>query len=227
MADTGVAIGVVAAGYLMGAIPVAYIAGRLKGIDIRRYGSANVGASNVYQSVAHWAVVPVGIAQIAIAMAGIGLAKLVDQDLSVQVAAGVVALVGTCWSIYLRFAGGRGIAASLGFMLYLTPITLAVFTVISMAGVLAKQVPLGVGLAIAAAPISSVIVDGPGPIALGCLCMALVIFTKRLLGNPGVRAEGVSRREVLLNRLLFDRDIRDRDEWVRKGLNGKGRGNME
>ena len=91
-----------AGGYLIGAIPVAYIAGRLKGIDIRRYGSANVGASNVYQSVARWAVVPVGIAQIALAMAGIGLAKLLDQDLGVQVAAGVAALVGACWSVYLR-----------------------------------------------------------------------------------------------------------------------------
>ncbi len=221
--DTGVAIGVVAAGYFIGAIPIAYLAGRLKGIDIRRYGSANIGASNVYQSVARWAVVPVGIAQIALAMAGIGLAKLVDQSLSVQVAAGVAALVGACWSVYLRFAGGRGIATSLGFMLYLTPITLGVFSVISMAGVFAKQVPLGVGLAIAAAPVSSVIVDGPGPIALGCLCMALVIFTKRLLGNPGVRAEGVPRRDVLLNRLLFDRDIRNRDEWVLKGLGGGDR----
>ena len=53
--------------------------------------------------------------------------------------------------------------------------------------------------------------------------MAIIIFVKRLLGNPGVRAEGVSRHEVLLNRLLFDRDIRDRDEWVRKGLDGDGR----
>ena len=52
---------VVAASYLIGAIPVAYVAGRLKGIDIRQYGSANVGASNVYQSVARWAVVPVGV----------------------------------------------------------------------------------------------------------------------------------------------------------------------
>jgi glycerol-3-phosphate acyltransferase PlsY len=213
-----VAVAVVAAGYLIGAIPVAYIAGRLKGIDIRRYGSANVGASNVYQSVAHWAVVPVGIAQIALAVAGIVLAKLLDQDLGVQVAAGVAALVGACWSVYLRLAGGRGIAASIGFMLILTPVTLAVFTVIGMLGVFTRQVPLGVGAAIAAAPVSSVIVDGPGPIALGCLCMAIIIFTKRLLGNPGVRAEGYSRREVLLNRLLFDRDIRDRDEWVRKGL---------
>ena len=218
-----VAVLVVLAGYLAGAIPVAYIAGRLKGIDIRRYGSANVGASNVYQSVAHWAVVPVGLAQIALAMAGIGLAKLLDQSLNVQVAAGVAALVGACWSVYLRLAGGRGIGASIGFMLFLTPITLVVFTVVSMVGVFARNVPLGVGAAIAVAPLASLIVDGPGAIALGCLCMAIIIFTKRLLGNPGVRAEGVSRHEVLLNRLLFDRDIRDRDEWVRKGLDGDGR----
>ena len=219
-----VAIGVVAAGYLIGAIPVAYIAGRLKGIDIRRYGSANVGASNVYQSVAHWAVVPVGLAQIALAMAGIGLAKLLDLDLNAQVAAGVAALIGACWSIYLRLVGGRGIAASIGFLLYLTPITLGVFVVISMAGVFARNVPLGVGAAVAAAPISSVIVDGPGPIALGCLCMAVIIFTKRLLGNPGARAEDVPWHQVTLNRLLLDRDIRNRDEWVRKGLDRRDRG---
>ncbi|HUS82667.1 MAG TPA: glycerol-3-phosphate acyltransferase [Dehalococcoidia bacterium] len=217
-----VAVSVVLASYLVSAIPVAYIAGRLKGIDIRRYGSANVGASNVYQSVAHWAVVPVGLAQIALAMAGIGLAKLLDQELSVQVAAGVAALVGACWSVYLRLGGGRGIGASIGFMLFLTPMTLAVFVVVSMVGVFARSVPLGVGLGIALAPLSSVIVDGPGSIAFGCLCMAVIIFTKRLLGNPGVRAEGLSQREVMLNRLLFDRDMRDREEWVRKGLNGRG-----
>jgi glycerol-3-phosphate acyltransferase PlsY len=219
--DAGAAVGLVAAGYFIGAIPVAYIAGRIKGIDIRRFGSANVGASNVYQSVARWAVVPVGIGQIALAMAGIGLAKLAGASLNVQVAAGAAAIAGVCWSVYILFSGGRGITASIGFMLYLTPITLGVFTVIGLAGVFAKQVPLGVGIAIAAAPISSVIVDGPGPIALGCLSMAIIVFVKRVLGNPGVRVDSVSRRELLVNRLLFDRDIRDRDEWVRKGLDGK------
>ena len=214
---------VVLASYLIGAIPVAYVAGRLKGIDIRRYGSANVGASNVYQSVAHWAVVPVGLAQIALAMAGIGLAKLVDQPLGVQVAAGVAALVGACWSVYLRLAGGRGIAASIGFLLLLTPFTLAVFTVVAVAGALVRQVPLGVGLAIAVTPLASLLIDGPGPIAAGCLCMVAIIFAKRLLGSPGLRAEGVSRRDLLLNRLLYDRDVRSRDEWVRKGLDGDDR----
>jgi glycerol-3-phosphate acyltransferase PlsY len=213
-----VAAPVILASYLISAIPVAYVAGRLKGIDIRRYGSANVGASNVYQAVAHWAVVPVGLAQIALAMAGIGLAKLVDQPLGVQVAAGVAALVGASWSVYLRLAGGRGIAASIGFLLFLTPVTLAVFVVISLLSVLVRNVPLGVGLAIAVTPLASLVVDGPGPIAGGCLCLAAIIFTKRLLGSSAVRTKGVPRREVLLNRLLFDRDVRSRNEWVRKGL---------
>jgi acyl phosphate:glycerol-3-phosphate acyltransferase len=213
---------VVVAGYLIGAIPLAYIAGRLKGIDIRQYGSANVGASNVYQSVARWAVVPVGVGQVALAMAGIGLAKLLDQALSVQVAAGVAALVGVCWSVYLRFAGGRGITASIGFMLFLTPITLVAFTLVSLVGVFLRSVPLGVGAAMAVAPLISLIVDGPGPIAAGCLCMAIIVFAKRLLGNPGARAKGVPLREVLLNRLLLDRDVRGRDEWVRTGLGGRG-----
>ena len=214
---------VVLASYLISAIPVAYIAGRLKGIDIRRYGSANVGASNVYQSVARWAVVPVGLAQIALAMAGMILARLVDQPLGVQVAAGVAALVGACWSVYLRFAGGRGIAASIGFLLFLSPPTLALFAALSLLGVWIRNVPLLVGLAIAVAPLASLSVGDPGAIALGCLCMVIIIFTKRLLGSPGVRAEGVPLREVLLNRLLFDRDVRNRDEWVRKGLDDPGR----
>jgi glycerol-3-phosphate acyltransferase PlsY len=213
-----IAAAVTLAGYLIGAVPVAYIAGRLKGVDIRRYGSANAGASNVYQSVAHWAVVPVGLTQIALPMAGIGLAKLLDQSLAVQVAAGVAALVGACWSVYLRLAVGRGIASSIGFLLLLTPITLAVFTVIALLGVLMRQVPLGVGLAIAVTPLASLLIDGPGPIAASCLCMAAIVFTKRLLGSPGEREEGLSRRDLLLNRLLFDRDVRDRSEWVRKGL---------
>jgi glycerol-3-phosphate acyltransferase PlsY len=215
-----VALLVILAGYLISAIPVAYIAGRLRGIDIRRYGTANVGASNVYQVVAHWAVVPVGVAQIALAMAGIALAKLLDQDLGVQVAAGVAAIVGAAWSVYLGFSGGRGITASIGFMLFLTPITLAVFTVVSLLGVVTRNVPLAVGLGIALAPLSALIVDGPGRIAVGCLCLALVVFVKRLLSNPGASLEGLDRRAVMLNRLLFDRDVRDRDEWVRKGLGG-------
>ena len=219
IAETAVSLLIIFASYLIGSIPIAYLAGRiLKGIDIRRYGSANVGASNVYQSVARWAVVPVGVAQIGLAMAAIGLAKALDQALGVQVLAGVAALLGAVWSVYLGFSGGRGVGASIGFMLMLTPITLAVFTAVSLVGVALRSIPLAVGLGIAVAPLSALIFEGPGVIAAGCLAMAVIVFAKRLLTNERSLPEGPARREVMLNRLLFDRDVRNRDEWVRRSL---------
>src|SRR3989337_1763007 len=104
--------------YLVGAVPVAYLAGRLlRGIDLRRYGSGNVGASNVFQSVAGWAVVPVGLIEITQGMAGIGLAKLPAQDMAVQVVVGLAAVMGQTWSVYLGLTGGRGIGPSIRIML--------------------------------------------------------------------------------------------------------------
>ncbi len=213
---------VVLAAYLTGAIPVAYIFGRaIKGIDLREYGSANVGASNVYRSVARWAVVPVGLLEIAQGMAGIMLAKLLGQDLGLQVVAGLAAIAGQTWSVFLGFSGGRGIGPSIGFMLGLAPPVLAAFTVISLLGWPLRNFPLTVGVAIALTPLSSLITDGAGPVAAGCLGMALIVFAKRLVTNRiGLPAEQ-DWRDVLLNRLLFDRDRRDRDEWVRRMPDGR------
>jgi len=213
---------VVLAAYLIGSIPIAYIFGRaIRGIDLRQYGSANVGASNVYQSVARWAVVPVGLLEIAQGMAGIMLAKFLDQDLGVQVAAGLAAITGQAWSVFLGFSGGRGIGPSIGFMLGLAPPVLAAFTVISLLGWPLHSFPLSVGVAIALTPLASLIADGAGPVAAGCLGMALIVFTKRLLTNRIGLPADQDWRDVLLNRLLFDRDVRDRDEWVRRMPDGQ------
>ena len=208
---------VVLAAYLIGAVPIAYVFGRaIKGIDLREYGSANVGASNVYQSVARWAVVPVGLLEIGQGMAGVMLAKLLGQDLGLQVAAGLAAIMGQTWSVFLGFSGGRGIGPSVGFMLGLAPPVLAAFIVISLLGWPVRSFPLTVGVAIALTPLASLIIDGAGPVAAGCVGMAAIVFAKRLLTNrPGLPAEQ-DWRDVLLNRLLFDRDLRDRDEWVRR-----------
>jgi glycerol-3-phosphate acyltransferase PlsY len=213
---------IVLGAYLIGAIPVAYIFGRsIRGIDLREYGSANVGASNVYQSVARWAVVPVGLLEIAQGMAGIMLAKFLGQGLGLQVVAGLAAILGQTWSVFLRFSGGRGIGPSIGFMLGLAPPVLATFTVISLLGWPLRSFPLTVGAAIALAPLASLVTDGPGPVAAGCLGMALIVFAKRLLTNRIGLPADQDWRDVVLNRLLFDRDLRDRDEWVRRMPDGR------
>lgn len=208
---------VVILAYLVGAIPIAYIFGRsLKGIDLREYGSANVGASNVYRSVAHWAVVPVGLLEIAQGLTGVMLAKFLGQGLDVQVVAGLAAIVGQTWSVFLRFSGGRGIGPSIGFMLGVAPPVLVAFIIISLVGWPLHSFPLTVGAAISLTPLASLAIDGTGPVAAGCLGMAVIVFSKRLLTNRiGVPGSN-DRRAVLLNRLLFDRDVRNRDQWVQR-----------
>lgn len=222
--DVALSLVIVLASYLLGSIPVAYLTGKaLRGIDIRQVGSATAGASNVYQSVARWAVVPVGLLQIGQGMAGVALARLVDQPLGVQALAGLAAVGGAAWPLFLGFRGGRGIGASIGFLLVLTPATLVVFVVISLVGVGLRSIPLAVGLGIAASPVSALVFEGAGPVAAGCLALAVIVFLKRVLANDFRLPQGPDRREVIVNRLLFDRDIRDRDEWVRRGLNGHAR----
>ena len=203
--------------YLIGAVPVAYLTGRLlRGIDLRRFGSGNVGASNVFQSVAGWAVVPVGLIEITQGMAGIGLAKLLGQDMAVQVVVGLAAVMGQTWSVYLGLTGGRGIGPSIGFMLYLAPAVLVAFTLVSLTGAVVRSYPLTVGLAVALAPIAALITGSSGPVVAGCFGMAVIVFGKRLLANRIEMPQGQDWRDVLLNRLLFDRDVRDRDAWVRR-----------
>jgi hypothetical protein len=58
-------------------------------------------------------------------------------------------------------------------------------------------------------------------VAVGCLGMALIIFAKRLLTNHIGLPADQDWRDVLLNRLVFDRDLRDRDEWVRRMPGGR------
>lgn len=122
----GVGLGVAA--YLLGAIPVGLLVARIKGVDIRRVGSGNVGATNVFRSVSK----PLGILTFFLdALKGFvpafffsgWLASLAGGASSVTLAVvyGVVAVAGHNWPVYLRFKGGKGIATSTGALLGFAP----------------------------------------------------------------------------------------------------------
>jgi glycerol-3-phosphate acyltransferase PlsY len=116
----------IAAGYLLGSIPVAWLIARLvTGQDLRREGSGNVGVMNVALSVARWAALLVFLAEAAKGVLAVALARALDGD---EVAIGLVVLatvVGTRWSIWLRGAGGRGNTAGLAALLVISWLTLA------------------------------------------------------------------------------------------------------
>lgn len=212
------AVLIVLGSYLIGGAPVAYLTGRLlRGIDIRQHGSRNVGASNVWQTVSRAAVAPVGLAEIGQGALGVASAKAMGQSRTVQVLAGLAALAGHNWSPYLRFSGGRGVGHAIGFMSVLSRPALAAFTGLSLIGVALRAVPQFVGLGIVVAPLAALAKRQPREIVAGLGGMAALVVAKRLLTNQPGLPPGAGARRVLLNRLLYDRDTREREPWVRSG----------
>lgn len=109
--------------YLVGSIPTGYLAARLlKGMDLRYYGSGTPTGSMVYEHVARWAVVPVGLIDVGKAALPTWLALQLDLGMGVATAAGLVAVVGHNWPIFLGFIGGRGVSGFLGVLAVLFPL---------------------------------------------------------------------------------------------------------
>src|SRR5215831_15720176 len=97
------------AGYLVGSVPVGLLIGRLAGVDIRRYGTGNIGASNVMRNLGPLPAAVVGVASFA---QGVGpawaAAALTGSDEAVAAAA-FGAVLGYGWSFLLAFRGGRAV----------------------------------------------------------------------------------------------------------------------
>src|SRR5688500_12758639 len=107
--------------YLVGSVPFAYLLARVRGIDLRRVGSGNVGATNVLRtSGVRYAV----MAMCLDAVKG-ALAVLVAQRLTAgggaPVAAGLASVVGHIYPVWLRFHGGKGVATAAGVFAVLMP----------------------------------------------------------------------------------------------------------
>ena len=106
---------VVVASYLVGAIPVGYVAGRaLKGIDVRRYGSGSTGATNVMRVLGRGPFLGVVVADAFKGYIPVLVTWYVFGTHDLQVASGIAAVLGHDYPVYIGFRGGRGVATSFG-----------------------------------------------------------------------------------------------------------------
>lgn len=109
--------------YLLGSFPAAYIAGRIKGLDIRHTGSKNVGGMNTFSTVGKFAGVIVLAADFGKGALAAFIADRFSSHPFIPMLAIVFAMVGHNWMIYIGFKGGKGISAFLGGLLYLAPLS--------------------------------------------------------------------------------------------------------
>lgn len=133
---TSIIIGVIG-GYLLGSVPSAYVAGRLrKGIDIREVGSRNMGAVNVYYEVGRADAVLVSLADLGKGVAAIllvrwlsGVGLITSFDLVRDGLTGVAAVAGHIFPVFLRFRGGKGGATTIAVLLFLMPLAFPILLV--------------------------------------------------------------------------------------------------
>jgi len=212
--------------YLVGAVPTAFLIAKLaKGLDIRQYGSGNVGGSNLFRLMGKGWVVPLSIFEIFLKGASpvwigqylIGL----DRSSGLLMLAPLLALAGHNWSPYIKFHGGRGIVVAGGSLLALSPWILAAFLVIALAGwAVTRSSGVWVLIALVTLPVWGVVAGDPLVISWYCAGVLALVVLKRLLSNWTPLPEGLPRRKVLLNRLIRDRDVDDRAEWLSRNPRG-------
>ncbi len=202
-------------GYAIGSVPIAYLAGRLlAGEDIGETGTGSIGASNLWHTRGRWAVPPIGVLQILQGALPSFLASQTSASAASRVIAGLAGIAGQDWNPYLRFRGGRGMTHSLGFLLAVSPESLAGVTALGLAGVAMKQIPLAMLAGLVVSPAVAWRAGRPPAVVRGCAGAALLACIKRLEANGRPLPAEQDRGRTFLYRLLFDRDVLDRDTWL-------------
>ncbi len=201
-----IAIAIIVA-YLLGSIPSAYIAGRLrKGIDIRQVGSRNMGAMNVFYNVGIVSGLLVLAVDIGKGVAAIALAHwLVESDLVVFIA-GATAVLGHSFPVWLNFRGGRGGAPLIGVLIFLMPwgipIGLAVFLVFLL---LTRFPTLSYSVALLCFPFIAWLIYDNTDYVIFSSAMLLIPLIRYIPRIKEMRAKGGSWARVIKRRNLKDR----------------------
>ena len=108
-------------GYLAGSIPIAFLAARRRGVDLRAAGSGNLGASNVFRTtgklVGFWVALLDVLKGVAVVMVADGF----DAGASLRTTCGLSAIVGHIYPVWLGFRGGKGVATTCGVFAVLAP----------------------------------------------------------------------------------------------------------
>jgi len=201
-------------GYLLGSIPSAYIAARLAtGKDIRQMGGGNVGGLNVHREVGAWPALAVGIVDLSKGTAAVAIAYwLLDVPTEFVLAAGLAAVIGHNWMVWLKFSGGKGMGATIGALAVLLPVygywqgLLIIFGVILIPYVITHNIALSMCIALVCLPFITWLGMNSGIGTIMAVILGLVIGIKFL---PTARSSWVKAEKK--GDFIFDHWRRDRD----------------
>lgn len=173
------AISVVVWGYLAGSLPFAFLLGRRRGVDLRLKGSGNVGATNVLRTSGVTSALLAMIFDGAKGATAVWVALWFTNDVGASVAAGLAAVIGHVYPVWLGFRGGKGVATTAGVFLVFEPVAVAIAGGVFVVGVLSTHY-VSVGSLAAAMTLAVVVMalDAPVAVRVGAAAAAVIVVSR-------------------------------------------------
>jgi acyl phosphate:glycerol-3-phosphate acyltransferase len=181
--------------YLLGSIPFAFlIARRWRGIDLRRSGSGNVGATNVMRTAGTRSAVAVVALDIIKGAAVVVLADRALPGFLAASAAGLAAIIGHIYPVWLRFRGGKGVATAFGVFGMLAPPGAIICLCCFLGTVwITRYVSLGSVIATLALAPAAYATDAPMPVVAAALTTAAMVVERHRSNLSRLQAGTESR----------------------------------
>jgi glycerol-3-phosphate acyltransferase PlsY len=170
------------------------VASRAKGIDLRRVGSGNVGATNAYRTAGLAAALIVVLVDVAKGASSVFFAARFASGAADPVAAGIGAIIGHVYPVWLRFHGGKGVATACGVFWMLAPSATAIAASLFVVVVwVTRYVSLASVIASIALPPLAWFTDKSIAVVVGA-SLAAVLIVQRHRANLARLQQGVERR---------------------------------
>ena len=210
--------------YLIGSIPLTWLLVKIfKGKDLHEHGSGNVGASNAYATTKSLPLTIVGgLFDLTKGFLCMWIVAKIGMPVYLQVLAGIGAILGHNYSVFLKFSGGRGVLTTVGVLFYFSPWIGIGAVLLALAFAPFHQLALGTIIA----AFSSVLViilfpwlfnyddDAMFWYGIGALLVFAIMIIRRLIAKRTALSKDEPLWHILLCRMLFDRDITNREAWI-------------
>jgi glycerol-3-phosphate acyltransferase PlsY len=184
------------AAYFLGSIPFAFLFVKAAGRgDLRQVGSGNVGATNAMRAAGWKVALPIAVLDVAKGVGAVLLMRQVTANLDWVAAAGLAAIVGHCFPVWLRFTGGKGVATGAGVFFTLAWLPMVVVAGVWVAMLLVfRIVSIASVTAAAAFPVAFFFIAHPPAPVVACAVLAALVIIWRHRGNLARLARGEEPR---------------------------------
>jgi acyl phosphate:glycerol-3-phosphate acyltransferase len=157
----------VVCGYILGSIPTGLLVGRAFGVDVLKVGSGNIGMANVLRAAGKWPAALTMFGDMLKGFIPVMLARALVDNGWVVAAVALAAVVGACWSVFLKFKGGKAVATGAGTTIGLAlPVGLVLFAFWWIVALTSRYTSLAAIVLMIVTPLAFLLTGQPTPYVL-------------------------------------------------------------